>query len=324
MIPVARPGALLTRRATLGVLLAALVLPAGARAQTPAAAPLKVVATFSVLGDLTQAVGGDDIQLTTLIGPGVDAHTYDPSPADLAMLEQADVIVENGLGFEPWLDNFLDSTNFQGERIIASDGIAPRHADETDHDDEEAPDEDHAHGGDDPHVWHSVPNAIVMVENIRDGLQAADPDRAAAYDANAAAKIADLQALDAWVREQVATLPEDRRKLVTSHDTFGYFADTYGFQILGTALGSLSTEAGDPSARQIAQLVGQIKDAGTPAIFAENVANPDLMEAIAAEAGVTLAPPLYSDALGAPGTPGDTYDGMMRSNVETIVQALSA
>jgi len=305
--------------------LAALALPIGARAQTPTAAPLHVVATFSVLGDLTQAVGGENVQLNTLIGPGVDAHTYDPSPADLAMLEQADVIVENGLGFEPWLDNFLDSTSFQGERIIASDGITPRHADDTEHDEEEeAHDEDHAHGGDDPHVWHSVPNAIVMVENIRDGLQAADADRASAYDTSAAAKIADLQELDAWVREQVATLPEERRKLVTSHDTFGYFADTYGFQIIGTALGSLSTEAGDPSARQIAELIAQIQEAGVPAIFAENVANPDLMEAIAAEAGVTLAPSLYSDALGAPGTPGDTYDGMMRSNVETIVQALSA
>ena len=318
------PGALITRRATLGSLLALLSLPLTARAPGPTATLLKVVATFSVLGDLTQAVGGDAIQLTTLIGPGVDAHTYDPSPADLAMLEGADVIVENGLGFEPWLDNFLDSTNFQGERIIASEGITPRHADEDEHEGADTHDEEHGHGGDDPHVWHSVPNAITMVENTRDGLKTVDPDRASAYDANAKAKIADLQALDAWVREQVATLPEDRRKLVTSHDTFGYFADTYGFQIIGTALGSLSTEAGDPSARQIAQLVHQIQEAGVPAIFAENVANPDLMEAIAAEAGVALAPSLYSDALGAPGTPGDTYDGMMRSNVATIVQALSA
>jgi zinc/manganese transport system substrate-binding protein len=324
MTPVARSGSLLTRRATLGGLLALVSLPLAARAQTPVAAPLQVVATFSVLGDLTQAVGGDSIHLTTLIGPGVDAHTYDPSPADLATLEQADVIVENGLGFEPWLDNFLGSTNFQGARIFASDGITPRHADESEHEDEAGHDEGHVHGNDDPHIWHSVPNAIVMVENIRDGLAAADPDRTAVYDANAAAKIADLEALDTWVREQVATLPEDRRRLITSHDTFGYFADTYGFQVVGTALGTLSTEAGDPSARQIAQLVAQIREAGVPAIFAENVANPGLMEAIAAEAGVVLAPPLYSDALGAPGTPGDTYDGMMRSNVDTIVQALSA
>lgn len=323
MTPEARIGAVLTRRATLGMLLALLSRPRTTRAQTPSAPSLRVVATFSVLGDLTQAVGGDTIHLTTLIGPGVDAHTYDPSPADLAMLEQADVIVENGLGFEPWLDNFLDSTNFQGERIIASDGITPRHVDEAAPDGAEVHDEDHTHGGDDPHIWHSVPNAIMVVENIRDGLKAADPDRAATYDANAEVKITDLQALDAWIREQVATLPEDHRKLVTSHDTFGYFADTYGFQIIGTALGSLSTEVGDPSARQIAQLVFQIRDTGVPAIFAENVSNPALMDAIAAEAGVTVAPSLYSDALGAPGTPGDTYDGMMRSNVETIVTALS-
>jgi zinc/manganese transport system substrate-binding protein len=311
----------LTRRSALASTLALLSLPLTARAQTPTAEPLNVVATFSVLGDLTQAVGGDNIQLTTLIEPGVDAHTYDPSPAELAMLEQADVIVENGIGFEPWLDNFLESTSFQGERIVASKGVALRHADEDGHVEEEG---GHDHGGDDPHIWSSVQNAIVMVENIRDGLKSADPDRAAAYDANAEAKIADLQALDAWVREQVATIPEDRRKLVTSHDTLGYFADAYGFEVVGTALGSLSTEVGDPSARQIAELIHQIQEAGVPAIFAENVSNPALMESIAAEAGVTLAPSLYSDSLGVPGTPGDTYDGMIRSNVEAIVQALSA
>lgn len=335
MSPVVRPAARLTRRVTilsaLGLLGgAALSVPLVARAQTPApvADPLKVVATFSVLGDLTQAVGGDAIQLTTLIGAGVDAHTFDPAPADLATLEGAEVIVEDGLGFEPWLDNFLESTDFQGERIVASDGVTPRHVEDDDAghegEGEEHDEEDHHHGEDDPHIWHSVPNVILMVENIRDGLAAADPGRANVYAANAEAKIADLQALDAWVREQVATLPEERRKLVTSHDTFGYFADTYGFEIVGTALGSLSTEAGDPSARQIAQLVAQIQETGVPAIFAENVANPALMESIAAEAGVALAPPLYSDALGAPGTPGATYDGMMRSNVETIVGALAA
>lgn len=326
MVPVARPATRLTRRSALGALLATLALPAAVRAQTPTAAPLHVVATFSVLGDLAQAVGGDALQLTTLIGPGVDAHTYDPSPSDLAMLEQADVIVENGLGFEPWLDNFLESTNFQGERIVASTGITPRHADEDEHAQGEGSHEadGHGHGEDDPHIWHSVPNAIVMVENIRDGLKRADPDRSAAYDANAAAKIADLQELDTWVRAQVATLPADRRKLVTSHDTFGYFADAYGFEIVGAALGSLSTEAGDPSARQIADLIAQIQAAGVPAVFAENVSSPALMESIAAEAGVTLAPSLYSDALGAPGSPGDTYDGMIRSNVDAIVQALSA
>jgi ABC-type Zn uptake system ZnuABC Zn-binding protein ZnuA len=171
-------------------------------------------------------------------------------------------------------------------------------------------------------VWHDAANAIVMVENIRDALVSADPANAALYEANATSTIARLQALDAWVRQQVATLPQERRKLVTSHDTFGYFAAAYGFEILGTALGSLSTEAGDPSARAIGQLVEEIKSAGVPAIFAENVANPDLMASIAAEAGVELAPTLYTDALGPPGSPGETYEGMMRSNVTTIVDAL--
>jgi ABC-type Zn uptake system ZnuABC Zn-binding protein ZnuA len=154
-------------------------------------------------------------------------------------------------------------------------------------------------------------------------LVATDPVRAELYEANAAAYIVELEALDASIREQVGTLPPERRKLVTSHDTFGYFADAYGFEVIGTALGSISTEAGDPSARDIAMLITQIEEAGVPAIFAENVANPDLMESIAAEAGVVLAPPLYTDALGPQGSPGETYVGMMQSNVTTIVDALS-
>lgn len=307
-------------RALCGMLVLAALLAPSATAQTPASGKrLQVVATFSILGDLVKAVGGDKVDVTTLIGPGVDAHTYDPSPADLVKLESADLVFENGLGFEPWLDRFYASAQPLGKRVIVTEGITPRQAGgaEVSHEGESA-----GHGQFDPHVWHDVANAIVMVENIRDVLVAADPANAAVYEANAAAKIADLKALDQWVREQVATIPEERRKLVTSHDTFGYFADAYGFQIIGTALGSLSTEAGEPSARTIATLISQIQDAGVPAIFAENVSNPDLMQSIADEAGVTLAPPLYSDALGPPGSPGDTYDGMIRGNVTTIVNAL--
>ena len=303
-----------------------LLLPITAAAQTPAAGePLQVVASFSVLGDLVQDVGGDAVQVTTLIGPGVDAHTYDPAPADLVVLESADVIFENGLGFEPWLDRFFESAQPAGERVVVTEGITPRaigeHDEEAEHEEEEG-EEAHEYGEFDPHVWHDVANAIIIAGNIRDALVGADPAHAAEYEANAAATIADLEALDAWIREQVATLPEERRKLVTSHDTFGYFADAYGFAVLGTGFGSISTEAGDPSARDIAALVGEIEAAGVPAIFAENVANPDLMASIAAEAGVALAPTLYTDALGPAGSPGETYEGMMRSNVTTIVDAL--
>jgi zinc/manganese transport system substrate-binding protein len=306
-------------------LLALLLLTPPSFAQTPVSGePVQVVASFSILGDLVKNVGGEAVEVTTLIGPGVDAHTYDPAPADLVVLAESDVIFENGLRFEPWLDGFFESTQPPGTRVVVTEGITPREAGADEHEGE-AQVEDGAdeHGQFDPHVWHDVANVIVMVGNIRDALVAADPARAELYEANAAAHIAELEALDASIREQVGTLPEDRRKLITSHDTFGYFAGAYGFDVLGTALGSLSTEAGDPSARDIAMLITQIEEAGVPAIFAENVANPDLMESIAAEAGVSLAPPLYTDALGPQGSPGETYVGMMESNVTTIVDALS-
>lgn len=182
----------------------------------------------------------------------------------------------------------------------------------------------HGHGEVDPHIWHDVQHATVMVANVRDGLVAADPANAATYRANAAAYLAELNALDAEVFARVEALPEDRRKLVTTHDTFGYFADRYGFEVLGTALGSVTTEAADPSAGEIAALVEEIRASGVPAIFAENIANPDLMRRIADEAGVELAPTLYTDALGEPGSTGETYLAMVRHNVTTIVTALGS
>jgi zinc/manganese transport system substrate-binding protein len=309
-------------------LLALHLLTPPSLAQTPGSGdPLQVVASFSILGDLVKNVGGEAVAVTTLIGPGVDAHTYDPAPADLVVLTKADVIFENGLGFEPWLDQFFASAQPPGARVVTTEGITPREAGgDEEHVGEAQPEEEgaHEHGQFDPHVWHDVANVVVMVGNIRDALVAADPARAELYEANAAAYIAELEALDASIREQAGRLPEERRKLVTSHDTFSYFAGAYGFDVLGTALGSLSTEAGDPSARDIAALITEIGEAGVPAIFAENVANPDLMESIAAEAGVSLAPPLYTDALGPQGSRGETYIGMMQSNVTTIVNALSS
>ena len=304
--------------------IALLLLPAPSFAQTPASGdPLQVVASFSILGDLVENVGGDAVATATLIGPGVDAHTYDPAPADLVVLSEADLVFENGLGFEPWLDQFFASTQPPGTRVVVTEGVTLREVGEPEVGEQLEENADHDHGQFDPHVWHDVANVIVMVSNIRDALAAADPARADLYEANADVYIAELKALDASIREQVGTLPEERRKLVTSHDTFGYFAAAYGFDVIGTALGSLSTEAGDPSARDIATLISEVEEAGVPAIFAENVANPDLMESIAAEAGVELAPPLYTDALGPPGSPGETYLGMMQSNVTTIVDALS-
>jgi zinc/manganese transport system substrate-binding protein len=316
---------------------------------TPAPAadarPLKVIATYSILGDLVQNVAGDRVELTTLVGPGGDAHTYEPTPRDSAALAEADILFENGLLFEEWIDDLFAASGSQATRVAVSEKITPLAApegghghgeEEHGHGEEPAAsgtseageehghgEEEHGHGEYDPHVWHDPNNAIAMVEAIRDALAAADPANAATYEANATAYLAELEALDAFVEEQVATLPDERRKLVTSHDTFGYFADRYGFEIVGTALGSLSTEVADPSAGELAELVEQIRASGVPAIFAENVSNPALMETIAREAGVELAPTLFTDALGEPGSEGATYLEMVRFNVTTIVSALA-
>lgn len=307
---------------------------------TASAAKPKVLATFSILGDLVQNVGGDRIELRTLVQPGTDAHTFAPSPSDGIAVVDANLIFENGLGFEPWLDDLYTSAESRATRVVVTQGIEligaeeGQHAGEADehgadHAAEGTPAAEHAgeadehgHGEYDPHVWHDVGNVITMVATIRDALVAADPAGAAEYTANAERYLAELRALDAFVVEQTAALPEARRKLVTSHDTFGYFAHRYGYQVLGTALGSISTDITDPSAREIVDLVEQIKAAGVPAIFAENVHNPGLMEQIASETGVALAPTLYTDALGAPGSDGETYLKLVRYNLTTIVGAL--
>ena len=284
---------------------------------------LTVVATFSILDDLVQNVGGEQVQVITLVGADGDAHTFEPTPADSAALTKAAVIFENGLGLEPWLDDLYSASGATAQRVVVSNGVDLLSLHEAGAE-QTAADADHAdHGEFDPHIWHNVANAMQMVTNIRNALSAADPQHADVYAANAENYLAKLNDLDVWVRERVATLPAARRKLVTSHDTFGYFAAAYGFEIIGTAMGAASTEAADPSARDLAALAETIKAAGVPAIFAENVANPQLVEQIAQETGVKMGPPLYTDALGKAGSDGDSYIKMMRYNVDAIVNALS-
>lgn len=298
--------------------------PTGAPAAV--ATPLNVIATYSILGDLVANVAGDRVNLTTLVGPGSDPHVYQPTPRDSAALAGANLLFENGLEFESWLDDLFVAAGSQATRVVVTEQITllafDGHAEgeEAHAEGEEA----HAdeHGEYDPHVWQDVNNARLMVETIRDALVAADSANAEIYQANAAAYLAELEELDTFAQAQVATLPEERRKLVTNHDTFGYFADRYGFEVVGTALGA-STELSDPSAGAVAELIEQIRATGAPAIFTENTANPALMETLAREAGVTLAPTLFTDALGAPGSPGATYLEMIRFNVTTIVSALS-
>lgn len=306
---------------------------------------LRVVASFSILADWAARVGGEQADVTSIVPANGDAHTFDPDPATVAAIADADVILMMGPSFDAWMESVIESSNTDAAIIGILDHIdlnATEHHHDEDHEDdgheheddhahehddeheedEHAADDGHDHGGVDPHIWGDALLAARAVRVIVDALGEADPDNADAYQQNTDAYVAELEELDAWIHEQVDTIPEENRRIVTSHDTFGYYAAAYGFEIIGTAFGSISTEAGDPSARDIAMLVEQIEESGVPAIFAENVVNPDLMQAIADEAGVELAPALYSDALGEEGSGAATYIDMMRTNTTTIVEAL--
>ena len=273
---------------------------------------IKVIATFSILGDFVQNVAGDKAELKTLVGLGNDVHEFEPSPSDAQGLMEAGLIVENGLGLEAWLDKLYQASGSQATRLVASKGIPTHQLAESDGKEET-----------DPHVWQNVTNAITMVQNIRDGLVQADPPNAQVYQANAEAYIAQLKTLDSDIVAEIAKLPAEDRKLVTSHDALGYFADRYGFKIIGSLLGTVATASGDPSAKDFAQLVSDIKTAGVKAVFVESVTNPATMERLAQEAGVKIGPELYTDSLGAQGSAGDTYVKAMRYNVQSIVAALA-
>ncbi len=273
---------------------------------------LNIVSTSSIIGDYVRNVGGDLISQTVLVGPNGDPHTFEPSPKDGVALKNADVIFEFGLNLEPWLDQLYLSSESKAQRYRVTGGLILIHGSDPDHDEIEV----------DPHVWHDVGNAIIMVELIRDALMKADPEHAGQYRDHAEAYLKQLADLQDWIFQQIASLDKERRKLVTSHDTFGYFARRYGFQIIGAVVDSATTEAADPSAAKIAQLTEKIKSSGVPAIFVENVSNPQTAQAIARETGARVAPPLYSDALGEPGSEGEDYVKMMTHNVKTIVEAL--
>lgn len=284
----------------------------GAAPTAPAAGnKLKVVATFSILGNLVQNVGGDKIELRVLVGPDADTHTFEPSPADGAALTDASVVFEDGLGFESWLSDLYSASGSKAKRVVVTKGVTPgviAIGDEV--------------GKTDPHAWQDVAYVINMVTIIRDTLASEDPANAEAYKNSADPYLKQLSDLDQYIKDQVATLPLERRKLVTNHDALGYFAKRYGFEIIGNAISSVSTEAGDPSAEQIARLVDEVKSANVPAIFTENIENSKIIEQVARESGVVIGQPLYTDALGQPGSEGDTYLKMMRHNIDAIVSGL--
>lgn len=304
-------------------LLCFFVVACGASEQGARDGGTRVVATYSILGDLVKNVGGDKVELTVLVGRNGDAHTFEPAPSDNAGIADADVIFENGLGFETWLDDLYESSGSGAGRVVVTENVDPVPVAEEHGHEEGSHEEGHDHepGEFDPHVWHDVGSAIVMVRSIRDALSEADPANARAYERNAGRYVSELKRLDADVHHEVDSIPNENRTLFTSHDTFGYFAEHYGFEV-DTALASVSTEAGDPSAGETAELVEEIEASGVPAIFGENVSNPAIMENIAREAGVELAPTLYTDALGEPGSEGATYVRMVRYNVSTMSEAL--
>ncbi len=269
--------------------------------------PRPVVVTSTILGDLVETVAGDRVVVQTLLTPGDDPHLYEPVPRDTAQLEQATVIFYNGLNLEPGLIRLIEGVGTGAVRVPLGEGV-PVVLQE----DNRVPD---------PHVWGNVTNAIAMVETIRATLGEAFPAEAAHFDRNAAALTADLTALHTWIQTQIDTIPPNQRRLVTTHDAFQYYTEAYGLTVLGTLIG-ISTEE-QPSAQTVRDLVQAIRAAQVPAIFVETTLNPALMTTVAEEAGVILAePPLYSDALGEPGSGADTYATMMATNTQTIVLAL--
>jgi ABC-type Zn uptake system ZnuABC Zn-binding protein ZnuA len=298
---------------------------------------INVVATTSIIADLAQNVGGERVNVDALLPPGADPHTYSPKPSDVQAIAHSQILFKNGLGLEAWLDEVVSNAGGSRPTMAVSEGLTPiegeKHAEEhgDEHSEEataeassataqEGGEHEHEHAAD-PHMWFDVQNVIGYVENIRDGLKQVDPDGAGTYDANAAAYIKQLQQLDQDITAQLESVPTERRKLVTNHDTFGYFAKRYGYKVVGSVFENVSTEQ-EPSAQQIAELVRALQEQNVPAVFTENTVNPRLAEQVADEAGVKVVTDLYTDALGEPGSAGDTYIKMMRHDVEQIVEAL--
>jgi zinc/manganese transport system substrate-binding protein len=266
--------------------------------------PLKVVASFSILGDVVKNVGGDRVEVTTLVGADGDVHVYTPTPADARKIADAKLLVINGFGLEGWLPRLLEAAGGKAAIVTATAGITPLKL-----------------GSDaDPHAWQSVANAEKYVATICDALIVADPADAEVFRKQAQDYLAKLDALDNEVRQAVGQIPEDHRKVISTHDAFGYFAARYGIAFIAPI--GVSTEA-EPSARDIAKIIAQVKAAHIPAVFLERVGDPRLMRRIAAETGVRIGGTLYSDALTDEKGEAPTYIDMVRHNIRTLTSALA-
>jgi ABC-type Zn uptake system ZnuABC Zn-binding protein ZnuA len=278
---------------------------------------LRVVATTTQVGSLASEIGGDAIELTVLMKPGIEAHDFELTPAAGAALEEADLVLISGAGLEEWLDETLDTIGGADRVRDLSDGVTLR----APGDHEPADEDEHAEGMD-PHYWLSAPNAIVMAENARDALADAAPDSANAFDERAAALIARLQDADAQVRSTIDEVPSDARRMVTDHDALGYFIDEYGLEFIGSIFPSLDVSS-EPSAQEIEALVAEIRGQGVTAIFTESSVNPRLAAAVADETDAHLVDePIYTDSLGPDGSGAETLDGMLLHNARVIRDGL--
>ncbi len=298
-----------------GFLLACLSAPA------PAADKPKVVATFSILGDLVRQVGGDHVEVTTLVGPNGDAHVFEPGPKESAGLAEADLLIANGLGFEPWLERLSQAAGFKGALVTATDGVAPLPAEHEEHEEEEAEEgeHEHDHGALDPHAFQDLANGQVYVANIAKGLTQVDPAHAAEFEANAQRLSAEMAALDAELKADFAAVPETQRHVLTSHDAFRYFARAYGVDFV--AIHGVSTEA-EPTAKDLAEIVRQARAGNIKAIFLENMSDPRLIETVAGETDLTVGGELYADALSDQGGPAPDYLSLFRYNARQLLAAL--
>jgi zinc/manganese transport system substrate-binding protein len=264
---------------------------------------LNVVASFSILGDFAGNVGGDRVGVTTLVGPNGDVHVYTPAPADAKKIADAKLVVINGLGLEGWMPRLVQSAGSKAAVVTATNGITPRKLGS------EA----------DPHAWQSVANVRIYVANIRDALVAADPTDAQVFRANAERYLAKLDALDREVRAAIAQIPLARRKVISTHEAFGYFAAAYGIEFIAPE--GVSTES-EASARDIASIITQVKSSKIPAVFLENISDPRLMRRIATETGARIGGTLYSDSLTDEKGDAPTYIDMVRHNIKVLTSAL--
>ena len=274
-----------------------------------------VVASFSILGEITQRIGGDRVKVHTLVGPDADAHVYQPTPTDAKTLAKARLVIVNGFGFEGWIDRLIKSSGYRGKSVIASTGIQilkrTGMPEEHDH---------HDHAGDvDPHAWQDLSNAARYVDNIAQALIEVDLAGKPTYQENARKFQQEIEALDSEIRQSFRGIPDERRKVVTTHDAFGYFSRAYGISFIAPV--GLNTDA-EPSAADVGRIIKQIRRDRIPAVFMESVSDPRLLERIRKESGARIGGTLYSDALSKAGGPASTYLDMMRHNARTLVAAL--